>query len=83
MDAKRIHLLSWMRETGRSPRDPAAKLRDWLTSDCAPVQPAPAAPSSAPYVGKRTGAHCFSQRTYDDGDLDHLFSTLEELSAGP
>lgn len=83
VDAKRIHLLSWMRETGRTPRDPAAKLRDWLTSDCAPVQPGPAAPSSAPYVGKRTGAHCFSQRTYDDGDLDHLFSTLEELSAGP
>ena len=83
VDAKRIHLLSWMRETGRSPRDPAAKLRDWLASDCAPVRSAPAAPAYPAYPGKRTGAHNFTQRSYEDAELEHLFSTLEELSTGP
>lgn len=80
VDAKMAHLLSWSLETGRAPRDPAAKLRDWLTSDCPPAQSAGAAPA---YLGKRTGAHCFTQRSYEDDDLDYLFSSPEDLLAGP
>ncbi|MGN1250730.1 MAG: DUF4373 domain-containing protein [Candidatus Spyradocola sp.] len=86
VDAKWAHLLSWIRENGRTPRDPAAKLRDWLTSDSAPAQTAPAqtAPAPAPaYTGKRTGAHNFTQRTYEDDDLSYLYATLEDLAEGP
>ena len=41
---------------------------------------APAAPA---YLGKRTGAHNFSQREYTDAELDALLYTdLDELGKG-
>lgn len=71
VDAKIEHMESWMRESNRSPRDCAAMLNDWLSKDVA-AQSAPA------YSGKKTGAHCFTQRTYTDEELDALFCSDPE-----
>lgn len=71
VDAKIGHMESWMREKGRTPKDCAAMLNDWLNSDTA-AQPAPA------FSGKKTGAHCFTQRTYTDEELDALFCSDPE-----
>ena len=66
-------------------RDPLSTLEKWLQSDAqeraqAERERAPAAPA---YLGKRTGAHNFSQREYTDAELEALLYTdLDELGKG-
>lgn len=75
----------WLRRSGQHYRDPLSTLEKWLQSDAeeraqAERERAPAAPA---YLGKRTGAHNFSQREYTDAELEALLYTdLDELGKG-
>ena len=75
----------WLRRSGQHYRDPLSTLEKWLQSDAeeraqAERERAHAAPA---YLGKRTGAHNFSQREYTDAELEALLYTdLDELGKG-
>lgn len=75
----------WLRRSGQHYRDPLSTLENWLQSDAeeraqAERERTPAAPA---YLGKRTGAHNFSQREYTDAELEALLYTdLDELGKG-
>ena len=75
----------WLRRSGQHYRDPLSTLEKWLRDDAEErAQAERERTSAAPaYLGKRTGAHNFSQREYTDAELDALLYTdLEELGGG-
>ena len=76
VDAKIIHMDSWIRNGGRMPKSCSAKLRDWLTADCTEKSAQPER------IGKRVGAQQYEQRTYTDEELNAiLFADLDTLNS--
>ena len=77
VDAKIIHMDAWFQNHGDRPKSYASTLRDWLANDAAKMkQP------QATQQGKRTGAHAYEQRAYDDDELEALLYTpFDELNA--
>ena len=83
VEAKAAHLDAWMKDNGRAVTSCFATLRAWLSSDAVKERQRQRA-AAQPAVGKRTGAHNFTQRVYTDEELDALFPTdLDRLREGP
>lgn len=73
VEAKAAHLDAWMKDNGKAVSSCFATLRAWLSDDAAKEKERQKAAQQP--VGKRTGAHCFTQRVYDDEELDSLFAS--------
>ena len=83
VEAKAAHLDAWMKDNGRAVTSCFATLRAWLSSDAVKERQRQKV-AAQPAVGKRTGAHNFTQRVYTDEELDALFPTdLDRLREGP
>lgn len=82
-EAKAAKLDAWMQERGKRVANCFTTLRAWLSEDAAKERERQKA-AERPVVGKRTGAHNFSQRAYTDEELDEEFAIdLDRLRMGP
>ena len=88
VEAKAARLDAWIQERVKRVVNCFTTLRAWLSEDAIKekerekekgMEKERQSPPPKPAVGKRTGAHNFTQRVYVDEDMESIFSDPDEL----
>lgn len=81
VDDRVANMEAWVQQSGKRYRNNAETLEQWLKDDSPPSGGVlPAQSQAPPYAGKKTGAHCFSQRSYTDEELENLYTDIDHLN---